>query len=184
MNLETQAGFGHSLDVLSKISHTPRMLDWQEERIPGSSEEASDPYADHVGNAALSVQTELLIILPKEAVQTVIMYSKLVVKSQSYWSDRKEKRHTFSSYLWETGMSQTTTPTLTFCLTTAWALFNQDASEEADCNSFCLFLAVILAIPGEQTVFCAWIVTDFHRSCLCHFNYILKIQNQMQYALV
>lgn len=40
--------------------------------------------ADHRGNAALSVQTELLIILPKKVIQTSIIYSKLVVKSQSF----------------------------------------------------------------------------------------------------
>lgn len=60
-------------------------------------------------------------------------------------------------------------------------MFNQVASEIPDFKSLCLFLAVSGAIADEQTVSCAGnfsgIPGDFHRSCLWHFNCILKTQN-------
>lgn len=159
------------------------MIDWWQKRTPESKE--LEEASDHLGNAAFGAQTELLTILPQKVVQAFITHSKLVLKSQLLIIEKRQKANIFShlSQSWDKSM-----PQLFLCLATTWTVFNQAASEEFHFNSFCLFLAVILAFPGKQTVFCAgnvsWIAMDFHRSSLRHFNFICKLEIQMQDALV
>jgi len=56
-------------------------------------------------------------------------------------------------------MSQGTMPTISLCVANARCVFNQVVPEKSDFNSFYLFSAVMVAIPGKQTVFRAGYVS-------------------------
>lgn len=54
--------------------------------------------ADHLGNVAFGVQTELLTILPQKALKAFIIHSKLVLKSQLLITEKRQRQTFFLTF--------------------------------------------------------------------------------------